>query len=93
MMYLDVWRSGTFPEEPVCYQLQTRTVEQLSARHYTVLAVFLEFRKLLYSCTEGMCYSSTCPSMSMHVIQFYQTFPHVGTASDKHWDEKAWARG
>ena len=25
----------------------------------------------------------------MHVIQFYQAFPRVSTASDKHWGEKA----
>jgi len=33
--------------------LQTQTVEQLSARHQTVLVTFLGFRKLFYSCTEG----------------------------------------
>jgi len=31
----------------VCYWLQTRTVEQLSAQHQTVLVTFLGFRKLL----------------------------------------------
>ena len=26
--------------------------------------------------------------MSLHVTRFYQSFPHVSTASDKRWDEK-----
>jgi len=56
----------------VCYQLQTRTVERLSVRHQTVLATFLGFRKLLYSCTKGMCHSSTRPGTSYHMTQFYQ---------------------
>jgi len=25
--------------------------------------------------------------------QFYQAFPHISTASDKCWGEKAWVRG
>jgi len=45
------------------------------------------------TCTEGMCHSSTHPSMSYHVTQFYQAFPRVSNASDKHWGEKAWVRG
>jgi len=31
--------------------------------------------------------------MSSYVIardQFYQTFPRISTANDKHWGEKAW---
>ena len=54
---------------------------------------FLGFRKPLYSCTEGMCYSSTHPGMSYHVTQFYQAFPRISTASNKRWAEKAWVRG
>jgi len=61
----------------VTCRLQTRTVEQLSARHQTDLATFLGFRKPLYSCTEGMCHSSTHPGRTYHVTQFYQAFPHV----------------
>ena len=41
----------------------------------------------------GMCHSSTRPCTSLHMTQFYQAFPHVSTASDKHWGEKAWVRG
>jgi len=97
MMYLDVWRSGTFSEKQqvseCTTELQTRTVERLSARHQTVLATFLGFRKLLYSCTEGMCHSFIRPGMSYHVTQFYQALPRVSTASDKRWGEKAWVRG
>jgi len=37
----------------------------MCAQHQTVLATFLGFRKLLYSCTEGMCHSSTCPCGSV----------------------------
>ena len=36
----------------------------------TVLVMFLGFRKLLYSCREGMCHSSTRPGISLHVISF-----------------------
>jgi len=57
------------------------------------LATFLGFRKLLYSCTEGMCHSSTFPGMSLYMTQFYQAFPRISTASDKRWGEKAWVRG
>jgi len=35
-----------------------------------------------------MCYSSTRPGTSLHVTQFYQVFPHISTASEKHWGEK-----
>jgi len=33
------------------------------------------FRKLLYSCREGMCHSSTHPGTALHLTQFYQAFP------------------
>jgi len=51
-----VWRTWTCggvahsrktASKRVRYRLQTRTVEQLSARHLTVLATFLGFRKPL----------------------------------------------
>ena len=77
----------------VHYWSQTWTVERLSAQHQRVLATFLGFRKLLYSCTEGMCHSSTHPGMWLHVTQLYQAFPHVSTANDECWREKAWVRG
>ena len=77
------------------YQSQTWTIEKLSARHQTVLVMLLGFRKPLYSCTEGICHSwsSTRPGTSLHVTQFYQAFPHVSTASDKCWGEKARVQG
>jgi len=81
---------GKTASKRVRYRLQTRTVERLSARHQTVLATFLGFRKPLYSCTEGMCHSSTRPGTSYHVTQ---AFPRVSTASNKRWGEKAWVRG
>jgi len=58
---------GKTASKRVPYRLQTRTVERLSARHQTDLATFLGFGKPLYSCTEGMCHSSTRPT-SRYVI-------------------------
>ena len=84
------WKS----RKRVHYRSQTQTVQQLSVRHQTVLATFLGFRKPLYSCTEVMCHTSTCPGTSLHMTQFYQAFPCISTASDKHWGEKAaWVQG
>jgi len=37
--------------------------------------MLLGFRKLLYSCTEGMCHSSTRPGTSLHVISFTRPSP------------------
>jgi len=65
---------GKTASKRVRYRLQTRTIERLSTRHQTDLAAFLGFRKLLYSCTEGMSHSSTHPGTSYHVTQFYQAF-------------------
>jgi len=77
----------------VPYLLQTCPVERPSALHQTVLVTFLGFRNSLYSCTEGMCHSSTRPGTSYHMTQFYQAFPRVSTASNKRWGEKAWVQG
>jgi len=71
--------------------MDRRTTER--ARHQTVLVTLLGFRKPIYSCTEGMCHSSTRPGTSYHVTWFYQAFPHISTASDKCWGEKACVRG
>ena len=62
MTYLNVWRSGTFPEKQQVSDTTDRK-HGLSAWHQTVLATFLGFRKPLYSCTEVhvMCHSSTRP--------------------------------
>ena len=59
----------------VCYRSQPRTIEWLSAQHQTVLVTFLGFRKPLYSRTEGMCHSSTCPGTSLDVISFTRPSP------------------
>jgi len=32
-----------------------------------------------------LCHSSTRPGTSLHMTQFYQAFPRISTASDKHW--------
>ena len=92
MTYLDVAHSRN--KQQVSVLPQTWIIEKLSARHQTVLAMFLGFRKPLYSCTEGilMCHSSTHPDTSLHMTQFYQAFSHINTASDKHWGEKAWVQ-
>ena len=80
------WKSRKW----VHYRSQTQTAHQLSVRYQTVLATFLGFRKPLYSCTEVMCHTSTHPGTSLHMTQ---AFPHVSTASDKRWGEKAWVQG
>jgi len=64
--------------------------EALSASKLMLLSS--SARKLLYSCTGGMCHSSTRPGTSYHVTQFYQVFPRISTASDKCWGEKTWVR-
>ena len=66
-------------------RLQTWTVERLSTRHQTVLATFLG--------SESRFTAVQKVGTSYHMTQFYQAFPHVSAASDKHWGEKAWARG
>jgi len=92
--HVEEWHiPGKTASKRIRYQLQTRTVERLSAQHQTVLVTFFGIRKLLYSCTKVMCHSSTHPGTSLHVTQFYQALPHVITASDKCWGEKAWVRG
>jgi len=63
---VDVWRSGTFPEKLQTSELLITNMEWLSAWHQAVLAMFHGFRKLLYSCTEEMCHSSTW-SPNVHV--------------------------
>ena len=70
-----------------CYWLQTPTVERLSAPHQTVLEVFLGYRKLLYSCTERMCHSSTLPVIALgqcsainHSIILHSKLPAQGNA-------------
>ena len=66
---------GKTASKLVHYRLRTRTIERLSTRHQTVLAMFLGFRKPLYSCTEGMCHSFTRPGMSYHVTRFTRPSP------------------
>jgi len=51
--------------------MDRRTTEQ----HQTILATLLEFRKLLYNCTEEMGHSSTRPPNVIAHDQFYQAFP------------------
>jgi len=84
---------GKTASKRVRYLSQTQTIQRLSSQHQTVLAMFLKSKKPFYNCTEGMGHSSTRPGTSLHMSQFYQAFPHVITASDKCWGEKAWVQG
>ena len=96
---LIMWRSGTFPEKttsettlPIT-NMNYGTTKGLTAGS---LGDVLGFRKLLYSCTEERCHSSTHPPyIQLHhcMLSVYQAFPHVSTASDKCWGEKAWVQG
>jgi len=92
-MYLDVWRSGTFPEKQQVSECTTghanMDCRMTSARYQKVLVMFLGFRKPLYSFTEGMCHSSIRPGKSLHC----QAFPRVSTASDKRWGRRAGGEG
>ena len=77
----------------MCYRLQTRTVEWLSARHQTDLVTFLDSESHFTTVQKEW---ATPPHVQVrHATwhQFYQAFPRVSTASDKRWGEKAWVRG
>ena len=93
LTYLDMWRSSTFLLYSCKAAFWTR---ETSPRLYNVecsvvlLSVFVISSTLVLP---GMCHSSTRPGTSLHVTQFYQAFPRVSTANDKHWGEKAWVRG
>ena len=55
-------------------------------------------QKLPHSCTvtQGMCHSSTRPpnvQVCHCTWSVWPGLPHVSTASDKCWGEKAWVRG
>jgi len=55
-------------------------------------------QKLPHSCTvtQGMCHSSTHPpnvQVCHCTWSVLPGLPHVSTASDKRWGEKAWVRG
>jgi len=86
-MYLDVWRSGTFPEsKQVRYWLQARTERSTSDSLGNVSWVQKDALQL---------YRRNVPllHMSRYVIehdQYYQAFPHISTASNKHWGETDW---
>ena len=61
--------------------------------------------QLFYSpCLQSIAHSLTCGFSGnvplLHTSRYvtardqpYQAFPHVSTASDKRWGEKAWVRG
>ena len=80
LMVLDTgWMCrGSFPEKLQVSEWQTQTIEQLGTRHQAVLVMFLVFRKLLHSYTEGMCHSFTRPQhpgTSLHVISITRPSP------------------
>ena len=49
-----------------------RTTERLTSDSPCML---FGFRKPLYSCTKGMCHSSTCPGTSLHMISLTRPSP------------------
>jgi len=75
MTWYDVPRRVEEWQIPGKQQVSECATDCKHARHQTVLAMFLGFRKPLYSCTEGMCYSSTRPCTSYHVTQFTRPSP------------------
>ena len=100
MAYLDVWRSGTFLLYSCKAASESKKCHQdclMSSAQSFYVPCLQSVAHSLSCCFPGnlyrMCHSSTRPGTSYHVTQFYQVFPHVSTASDKRWDEKAWVRG
>jgi len=96
MTYLDVWRSGTF----LLYYCKQLSESKKHHQDCLMLSAQLFYSPFLQSvahsltcCFCGNVTLSTRPGMSYHVTQFYQAFPHISTASDKCWGEKAWVQG
>jgi len=95
--WMDVWRSGTFPEKP-------QVGECTSNRKYGpqinwVLDIRKSWQCFLSSESHFTAVQKKCATpphvhpTSMYVIargQFYRAFPRIGTVSDKRWGEKAW---
>jgi len=50
-------------------------------------------QKAAFTAVQKECATPPHVQVRHHVTQFYQAFPHVSTASDKRWGEKAWVRG
>ena len=96
MTYLDVWRRGTFPEKQQVSECATdckhgpRTTERstsdsLGDISWTQKATLQLYRKnvpLLHTSRYVTARDSVLPGL-----------PHVSTASDKCWGEKAWVWG
>ena len=78
MTYLDEWRSGTFLLYS-CKVAQKHRQDCLMSSAQSFYGLYL--RSVVYSL------------VVLQVTQFYQVFPHISTASDKRWREKAWVRG
>jgi len=75
--WVDVWRSGKFPEKRqesvlLIANMDHRTTERSTSDS---LGNVSWFRIPLYSCTEGMCHSFTHPGTSLHVTQFTRPSP------------------
>ena len=75
MTYLDVWRSGTFPEKlQVSEYVRIANTDRRMTECLTSDSLG-NVSWVLYSCTEGMCHSSTCLGMSLHVVSFTRPSP------------------
>jgi len=92
MTYLDVWRSGTFPEKQQVSALPIANTDHRTTERSTSdsLGDVSWIQKAALQLYRRNVPSSTRLGTSYHVTQFYQAFPHVSTASDKRWGEKAW---
>ena len=96
-MYLDVWKSGTFllhsckavfwiqETSPRLSDVKRSVVVRSMFAIGSTLAYLLFFRERV-----------TSPHIQVRHcmwLSFFWPFPHVNTASDKHWGEKAWVWG
>jgi len=93
LWHLDVWRSGTFLlySGKAAFWIQETSPRlsdvERSVVPWSVFAIGSALTYLLFF------HSSICPGTLYHMTQFYQAFPHVSTACNKCWGEKAWVQG
>ena len=93
--WVDMRRSGTFPEKPwVCYRLQPQTMQWLrdwhqAVRYSVVWVTFLGFRKLPHSYIECATPPHVHPT-SRYVTVHGQFYPHISTctSSDQCWGRR-----
>jgi len=90
--YLDMWRSGTFPEkQQTSVLLITNTDHRMTERSTSDSLGYVSW--IQKAAVQKEYATPSHPGMPLHVTQFYQAFPRISTACDKRWGEKAWVRG